>query len=206
MSGKKQFFTAQNVAIFGVLMALAIVMQVFGGSFTIGTISLNFSLIPIVLAALVVGELGGALVGLGCGIVILIQVIIAPSGFYYIIWSYSPVVTILICLLKTTVAGYVSGVVFKALQKKNSVVAVFVSSGLVPFINTALFVLGCLCMSDTIGVFQQSMPAEYTGMNVLVFVLVVLVTINFFVEFAVNLLVAPAIHTVYKVVAKNLSK
>lgn len=196
---KRKFFTAKNVATLGILLALVIVMQAFGGAINIGVVSLNFTLIPIVLGAILLGPLAGALLGLACGIVVLIQVIIAPSGFYYIIWTNSPIVTTLICLVKTTVAGLVAGFLFNAIEKKNRYVAVFVASGIVPVINTGLFILGCLCMWNTIGLMAD-------GQNVFVFILVGLVTFNFFAEFGVNLLVAPALHTVYKAVEKQFKK
>lgn len=196
---KSNFFSAKNVTSLAILLALVIVLQAFGGSFTIGAVTLNFTLIPLVLGAIVLGPWAGAFLGFASGVVVLIQVILAPAGFYYIIWTNSPLVTTLICLLKTTVAGFVAGWLFEIIAKKNPYVAVFVASGLVPIINTALFILGCLCMWDTIALMSE-------GMNVFMFILVGLVTFNFFIEFAINLLVSPALHTVYKVVEKQFSK
>ncbi len=196
---KNNFFSAKNVTTLAILLALVIVLQAFGGSFTIGAVTLNFTLIPLVLGAIVLGPLAGAFLGFASGIVVLIQVILAPAGFYYIIWSNSPIITLLICLVKTTVAGYVAGFLFHWIEKKNKYVAIFVASGIVPIINTALFVLGCLCMSDTIALMAE-------GANVFVFILVSLVTFNFFIEFAINLLVAPGLHTVYNVVEKQFKQ
>ena len=82
--------------------------------------------------------------------------------------------------------------------------AVFVSAGVAPVLNTRLFIVGCLCMSGSIQIFQSSIAA--TGMNVFVFIVVGLVTFNFFVELAVNLLVAPALHRVIGVVEKQFKR
>lgn len=202
---KKTFFTAKNIATIGVLMALVIVLQMFCGSINIaGLITLNFSLIPIVLGAIVLGPVAGALLGLANGIVILIQVILTPTGFYYIIWTYSPVITTLICIVKTTVAGFVGGIVFRLISKKNTLAATFTAAAIVPVINTALFVLGCLCMTDTILIYQDTMP-DYDGMNIFVFICVGIVTVNFFIEFALNLIVSPALNSVYRVVEKQFN-
>ncbi len=196
---KGNFFSAKNVATLSVLLALVIVLQAFGGSFNIGAVTLNFTLIPIVLGAIVLGPWAGAFLGLASGIVVLIQVIIAPAGFYFIIWTNSPLVTTLICLVKTTLAGYVSGLLFRWIEKKKGYAAIFVASGVVPVINTTIFILGCLCMSDTIALMAG-------GENILTFILVSLVTFNFFIEFAINLLVAPGLHTVYRVVEKQFKR
>ncbi len=196
---KHSFFSAKNVTALAVLLALVVVLQAFGGSFSIGMITLNFTLIPIVLGAIVLGAGAGALLGFASGVVVLVQVIIAPAGFYWIIWTNSPFITTCICLIKTTVAGFVAGFLFKALQGKNQLVAVFAASAVVPVINTGLFILGCMAMWDTI-----ALAAE--GVNVFKFIIVSLVTFNFFVELAVNLVVAPALHTVYGVVEKQFKK
>ena len=196
---KRSFFSSKNVTTLAILLALVIVLQAFGGSISIGVVTLNFTLIPLVLGAIVLGPLAGALLGLAGGVIILIQVILAPSGFYYIIWSNSPFVTTMICLVKTTVAGFVAGWIFRLMERKSADTAIFTASALVPIINTALFVLGCLCMPNTI-----SLMAD--GENVFVFILVGLVTFNFFIELAINLLVAPGLHTVYKAVEKQFKK
>ena len=173
---KSNFFSAKNLTALAILLSLVIVLQAFGGSFNIGAVTLNFTLIPLVLGAIVLGPLAGAFLGFASGVVVLIQVILAPAGFYYIIWTNSPFVTTMICLVKTTVAGFVSGWIFNLLEKKNRYVAVFVASGIVPVINTGLFIL------------------------------VGLVTFNFFIEFAINLLVSPGLHTTYKVVEKQFKR
>jgi len=199
---KKKFFSAKNVATLGVLLALTIVLQLFASSITIGPVSLNFALIPIVLAAVVLGPWEGMFMGLACGVVVLFQVIF-PAGpaaaFYTAIWTNDPVVTAITCLVKTTAAGLLAGFLFRWIEKKNRYVAVFVASGIVPIVNTGLFILGCLGMVN-------SVYAMAGGENVLVFILVGLVTFNFFIEFGINLIVAPGIHTVYKVVEKKFSK
>ncbi len=196
---KRNFFSAKNVTALAILLALVIVLQAFGGSISIGQVSLNFTLIPVVLGAVVLGAWSGAFLGFASGIVVLIQVIIGGNPFYTLIWTNSPVVTTMICLLKTTVAGFVAGVVFELLKKKNSYVALFVASAIVPVLNTGLFVLGCMAMWNTIAMMAG-------GQNVFVYILVGLVTFNFFAELAVNLLVAPALHTVYGVVEKQFKR
>ncbi|MBR2623063.1 MAG: ECF transporter S component [Clostridia bacterium] len=196
---KRSFFSAKNVTTLAILLALVVVLQAFGGSFTIGAVTLNFTLIPLVLGAIVLGPWAGAFLGFAGGAIILYQVIVAPAGFYYLIWTYSPLVTVMICLVKTTVAGALAGLAFDWMKKKNRYAAVFVASAIVPVVNTALFVLGCLCMPNTIAMMAN-------GQNVFVYILVGLVTFNFFIELAINLLVAPGLHTVYNAVEKQFKK
>ncbi len=205
-----KFFSARNIAFLAILLSLVVVLQAVGGSINIGLVQLNFTLIPIVLGALLLGPLAGAILGFACGLVVLIQVIIAPAGFYFIIWSMSPVITVLTCVVKTTVAGFVAGIAFRLIKRKNKYVAVFIASGLVPIVNTAIFILGCLCMNNSIVAFQNvlaSLPdyAHVSGMNPFVFIIVILVTFNFFIEFAINLIVSPALYRIIKIVGGSNS-
>lgn len=196
MNSRKSF-SAQRLTGVAVLLALVIVLQTFGGVVNIGVVQMNFTLIPIVLGAIMYGAFTGAFLGLTCGVIVLIQVIMGMVPFYTVIWSNDPIVVTLTCLLKTTVAGYVAGVLFKLFEKKNAYVAIFLASGIVPIINTALFVVGCLGMVN-------SVHAMAGNGNLLWFILGTIVTFNFFVEFAVNLLVAPALYTVYRVIERRV--
>lgn len=196
---KKAFFSSKNVTGMAVLLALVIVLQAVGGTISIGAVQLNFTLIPIVLGAIMFGPWVGGILGFACGAVVLIQVIMGSVPFYALIWTNDPVVTTLTCIVKTTAAGIVSGLVYQWISQKNELVAMFVASGIVPVVNTLLFIVGCLFMTNSV----HQMAG---GQNVLVFILVGLVTFNFFIEFAINLIVAPSLHRVIGVLKKTLKR
>lgn len=192
MNNKKEsFFTARNLTFTAILVALVVVMQSFGATVSFGTVSLNFTLIPIALGAILLGRWGGSIIGLACGIVVSIQVAEGLVPFYSLIWSATPVWALLTCLVKTTVAGFLAGLVYEPIAKKNEVVAIFVSSAIVPIVNTALFIGGCLLMKEPISTISG-------GTNLLEFILVSIVTFNFFIELGINLIVAPSLHRVLK--------
>ena len=207
--GKSKYFSAKRLTGIAILLALVIVLQAALGVISIGVVTLNFTLIPIVLGAVLYGAIAGAFLGFACGVVILIQVMMGGSLFYVTIWAYTPFLAAITCIIKTTVAGLVAGWLFKLIAKKNVYVGLFVASGIVPIINTGLFILGCFCMNESITVFQTALVGlgQAVGdMNMFVFILVMLVTFNFFIEFALNLLLTPAIHRVISVVDKNFKR
>ncbi len=191
MNNEKGFLTARNLTFTAILVALVVVMQSFGATVSFGTVSLNFTLIPIALGAILLGKWGGSIVGLACGIVVSIQVAEGLVPFYSLIWSATPLWALLTCLVKTTVAGFLAGLVYEPIAKKNEIVAIFVSSAIVPVVNTALFIVGCLLMKDPISTISG-------GTNLLEFILVSIVTFNFFIELGINLIVAPSLHRVIK--------
>lgn len=193
---KGSYFSARNITSFAILLSLVIVLQTFGATINIGPVQLNFTLVPIVLGALMLGPIAGGLLGFACGVVVLIQVIMGLVPFYVLIWTESPFFATMTCIVKTTAAGLLSGLAYKLLAKKNRYLAVFVASAIVPIVNTGLFIVGCLCMWDAIASIAG-------GSNIFGFILVSLVTFNFFLELGVNLIVAPALNRVIKIIDKT---
>ena len=184
------------------LLALVIVLQLFGGFFKIGPFSLSLVLIPIVVGSLIVGPTGGAVLGAVFGLVVVIQCATGVDVGGNILWSINPFLTAMICLVKGTAAGLVPGVIYRLLTKMNSsmgmtVCAAVLASVSAPIVNTGLFLLGLSTC------FNGTLVAWAGGTNVLVYVITGLVGINFLIEFAVNLLVSPAISTVVNVVTKK---
>lgn len=197
--------STRNITLFAILFALEVILQAVLANIQIGLVQLNFALIPIVLAALMFGMKGGAAMGFINGVIVLIQVIMGMVPFYTVIWDGSPIVTTLTCIVKTTIAGLVSGLVFDVLKKKNAIVAVFLASGIVPIVNTALFIVGCFCMNASVMQYRNSLIdklPQVAGMNAFVFIIIILVTYNFFIEFAINLIIAPSLYRVLKIVDK----
>ena len=79
--------TTREITGTAILLALVIVLQAFGGTISIGAVQLNFTLIPIVLGAVLFGKWSGLFLGFACGVVVLIQVIMGLAPFYVVISS-----------------------------------------------------------------------------------------------------------------------
>ena len=180
-----------------VLIAIEIVLQVIGNYVSLGPISLNLALIPIALGAILFGPLAGALLGLFNGIVVLF----APST-QALFMTYAPVGTVFTCLLKCTIAGLVSGLVYKLIHKKNDLVAVIVASLLVPVINTGLFALASMTIVSA-AVKEVQKLAEATSMNYYTFLFLIVIGWNFIFEFGITAFLSPTIYKVIKIVRKD---
>lgn len=206
VSVKKQFFTAKNVSYLAVLVALVVVLQIFGGYIQIGGVSLNLALVPIALGAILFGALWGALLGFVCGLIVLIYGVGGLEPFTAYLFGVSPVMTVLICLIKTTVAGAVAGWVYRLVAKKSKWAAVFVASALVPFCNTGLFAVGCFFILDEIIAYLAGAGLDTEGMSAAYIVFVVVITWHFFIELLTSFLLAPAVATVTRVMEKQINK
>lgn len=207
MKNEKKFFSAKNVAYLGVLLALVIVLQVFSGYFKVGTTSLSFVLVPIVLGGMILGVWGGAILGLAFGLVVIFDALGGLDPFTFLLLTASPlssVMTVILCIVKGVAAGVGSALIFKAIYNKNKYVATFVASAAAPILNTGIFVLGALCMGGTLNETFAALGVDVSGLSVFYIVFVLCVGINFFVEFAINLVCAPALYIVDNAVGKRI--
>ena len=98
-------------------------------------------------------------------------------------------------------AGGAAGLLFRLVRKKNEYAAVFAAALSAPVVNTGLFILGALLMSDTIG---ANFVAD--GTTVLYFLVIGCAGLNFVVEFIVNAVASPAIYTVERLIERRVLK
>ncbi len=206
---KKKFFSAKNIAYFAVLLALVVVLQCCGGFIKIGGTSLSFVLVPIVLGGILLGPLAGGLLGFIFGFIVLMYGVSGADPFTGYLLTNSPVMTVLICLVKGVLAGIIPALIYKLIAKKNTLIAVVVAALLTPIINTGIFILGCLIISGTLtGWMEYAVSNGWMEATVAVpyYLFVGCAGVNFIVEFAINVVLAPAIHRVVIVVEKQIGK
>ncbi len=182
----------------GILLAIEIVLQVVGNFVAIGPISINLSLVPIVIAALLYGPWGGFILGFFCGVLVL------PSGFAVMLMGYNPICTVLICLLKTSIAGFLAGLVylpFKEKEDKLKIVGTVLAGLTVPVINTGIFVgMMLLC-------FQDYLQTASTGFaNPFTFVILGLVSWNFIFEVVSTSVLSPTIYKIVDILKKRANQ
>ena len=194
------FFSARRIAWFAILLTLVIVLQIWGSAIPFAGTTLNLTLIPVVLSAIILGPIAGALLGIVVGIIITINAFAGTDAFTLFLYQNSPVMTFLIIFVKGSLAGFIPGAIFKAL-KKNPLLAIFLAAGSAPIVNTAIFVIGSLIISGTIGGFMSANGIG--GQTVIYFVIIVCAGINFLVEFAINMVLSPALLRVIKVIDKT---
>ena len=196
-NSKSSFFCTKNIVYLAILITLLVVLNLLSTVFKIIT-NVNLTLIPIVLGALTLGMRGGLILGGISGIMTFVFGVVGVDPFTYILFVNQPILTFLTCTVKTTAAGVLGGLTYNVLMKKNKYVATFVASAVVPVVNTAIFILGALTMYNTI--------ATNFSQDVLYFLVITCAGVNFLIEFAVNLVVAPAIYTVVNVLEKTTFK
>ncbi len=175
--------TKQLVGV-GIFTAIVVVLQLLGGSIRFGAVSISLVLVPIVVGAAVYGWKAGAWLGFMFGVAVLL------SGDAAAFLPISPLGTIVTVLGKGTLCGLVSGLVYKALEKRNQWVAIILAALLCPVVNTGIFLLGCkLFFMELIGGWAAAVGVA----NADKYLLVGFVGINFLIEIVVNIVLAPVI-------------
>ncbi len=203
MSIEKNKKKTQSIVTTALFAAIIVVLQLFVTLPPIGSFYITLSLVPIVLGAVLYGPLQGAVLGLVLGLCVSYQVINMPDPMSALMFQQTPFVTISLCLLKTTVAGYVSGLVYKVLSKKNKSIGVIVASALCPIINTGIFLTGLFTVYSGILNGQAAAAGKASG---LAFVFAFIILTNFIPEFIINVLLSPVIVRVSDAVSKIIKR
>lgn len=167
-----------------------------------GGLTLSLVLVPIVVGAVLFGPAAGAGLGAVFGAVVTFLVITGRAGdLSTMMWLANPVMTVLVCMLKGTAAGFAAGLLAKAFKKK-SFVGILLAAAAAPIVNTGIFLLGILtCFSNVVTAFAEKIGMG--GETLIYFAVVILVGVNFLVEFAANLVLSPTISSIVKAVRKT---
>ena len=176
----------KNLTLLALMTALVAVFQCIGLIIPIGFNVGAFALVPIVIGAAMLGPVAGLWLGFIFGLVVIVTG--QASAFY----AFGVVQTVIVVLLKGALAGWVSGLTFKLIEKKNSLAAIITSSILCPVVNTAVFTLA----SFTIFFPGIKGWATGAGADVISYVFLTLIGANFFVELGICLIFSTVAHRI----------
>lgn len=168
----------------GLFTAIVVVLQLLGGGIRFGLFSVSLVLVPIVVGAAVYGWFAGAFLGFAFGVAVLLS---GDAGAFL---AVDPLATVLVVLVKGTLCGLFSGLIYTAVQKLNKVAAVILAAVICPVFNTGVFLLGCqLFFLPTI----TEWASLYGYADAGTYMIFGLAGINFVIEIVVNLVLAPVI-------------
>ena len=179
-----------------ILTAVVISLQLVLGSVKLGPFNITFTLVPIILGAILYGPLSAAFLGAVFGLTVCFSVISGNDAGGFVLFSQRPIITLLLCLIKSTAAGYLSGLLIKAWEGKTLSVktgkhknsSILFAAVLAPIVNTGIFILGLLLF------FQDTLRTWANGKEyVMQFILFSILGVNFLAEMLINLLLVPVI-------------
>lgn len=178
--------------------AIIVVLTVLGNFVRFGPVPITLSLAPIIIGAAVYGSSAGALLGGVFGLVVLLGGIFGwDGGTVMLLMGLNPIGCILICIGKGILAGYLSGLAYRTIEKKSPLAAVVTAGIVCPVVNTGLFIIGMLVF------YGSTLQSWAGGQNVIYYAIFGLAGINFVVELLVNLVLSSGITTVIKYAASR---
>ena len=174
----------KNMVGVGLFTAIVVVLQFLGGGIKFGMFSISLVLLPIVVGSALYGWKAGAWLGFAFGMAVLL------SGDAAAFMVVDPLATVGVVLVKGAACGFAAGLVYKLLSKVNQVVAVFTAAAICPIVNTGVFLLGCqFFFLDTVASWGAALGYE----NAAAYMFLGLAGVNFLIELATNLILAPVI-------------
>ncbi len=171
----------RKLVLTAVLIAVVFALQYLGSFIRFGVFSISLVLVPIVIGAALCGPAAGAILGFAFGVAVL------ASGDAALFLGINPFGTVVTVLLKGLLAGLAAGFVYRALSKKNEMLAVILAAIVCPVVNTGIFLLGCLVF------FLPTVTEWAGGTNVGVYMITSFVGLNFLFEMVVNIILSPVI-------------
>ncbi|MBQ7720588.1 MAG: ECF transporter S component [Clostridia bacterium] len=181
----------QKLTRVAILAAIVVVLQMLPIRF--GTVEINLALTPIVLGAILYGPLAGAMLGAIDGLVI----ILIPGTSVFLTFNF--IGTIILCLLKTGLAGFIAGLLYPLLKKFDETTAVVVSALVAPVINTGIFIAGVLTIFAGL---YEGVAAE-AGLSLASWTVTAFITTNFMIEIIVTIIISPILIRVVKLFGKK---
>ena len=169
------------------LMALVVVLQMLSGIIPpVGGFTITLVLVPIILGAAMYGPGTGALLGGTFGVIVFINCVSGADLGGAMVFQANPILCFIVVMAKGILAGWLSGVVYRAIVKKNAYVAMICAAIVCPVVNTGVFVA---CM---LAFFIDVLSAWSGGGDLAGYILTGLILANFVPEVALNVILSPA--------------
>lgn len=180
----------------GILSAIIIVLQVIATYFPTKPFPITLTLIPIIIGSALFDEKAGAFLGGVFSVIVITMCAIGADVGGAMVWNANPFLCTLVCMTKGVCAGYIGGLAYRLLSKKNSTVATIFAGLVTPVVNTGIFILGLV-------LFFKPILAQWSGGSDLVYYVIFGLTgVNFVVELGVNMVLSPVIVKILNAVRK----
>lgn len=167
---QKTKWNTKQLVILGLLTALTMIFSFTPiGSIPVGPLVITLNVIPIALAAVAAGPIGGLVIGSVFGLLSFLQCfgIGVPSGMGAILADINPFLAFVQRFVPRALDGFLVGLIFKGVSKlTNSYVACAVTGFFSAFLNTALFMTALVVLYGNTEYVQGLMG----GKNILVFI------------------------------------
>jgi len=187
------------------LVALVVVLQTVGTFVKVGAFNLSLVLIPIVIGGYLFGPKTGALLGAAFGVMALIYSISGSDAGGFMMWQANWWLTAIVCLVKGTAAGWVSGLISATLTKKEKpFLGILLASMAAPVVNTGIFLAFLTtCYKNTLISWAAGSGYGNSASELATYILMGIVLVNFAFEFITTVVLSPATKRIIGAIQKT---
>lgn len=186
-----------RLVMLSLLMAMVFILQLIGCIPQISANKLSFVLVPIVLGGAMLGLGAGAWLGCLFGVIVYLGGLFALDAFTSFMISVQPFGTLVICLVKGTLAGLAAAAVYKVLSRKNVILGVIAAAVTAPVVNTGLYCVFMMTLFKDMLIESYGLSPD-AGFFAGIWFIFLLVLVNFLVELAINVVLCPGIAAALK--------
>ena len=187
-------FTIRDFVILALMVGILLLMSTTPlGYLNIGPLAITFNVIPLAIAAIALGPVGGLIVGCVFGLTSFLQCIGVggSSAMGVMLFSIDPVLTFIQRFVPRALDGLLLGYIYRLLRKRTkSYVACAVTGFFSAFLNTLLFMTALVVLFGN----TQYMQELIGGRNIIVFICT-FVGINAVAEMASSTILTGAVGT-----------
>lgn len=161
--------STRQLTVLGLMIAIMIIFSFTPiGSIPIGPLVITLQVIPVAISAVVLGPKGGAIAGAVFGILSFLQAlgIGIPSAMGAMLIGINPFLAFVQRFVPRLLDGFLVGLIFRALRKKNIYVACAVTGFFAAFLNTVFFMTALVVLFGNTEYIQGLMG----GQNVILFI------------------------------------
>ena len=192
ISTHRRILRMVQIALFAALVA---VLQVISTVVPMPYVKITLTLIPVVLGGVYFGKGAAMILGAVFGAVVTAFTV---SGFDFganMMFVARPFLTIFICFAKGMLAGLASAYIYEVFNKNNKLSdakAITLAAAVAPIVNTSFF---CIFL---FAFYPDILQQWAGGTNIFIYMITMLVGINFVVELLLNVIICPIIGTKVK--------
>lgn len=166
----KKGFQPRELALLGLLTAILLVMSYTPlGYLNIGPLAITLNMIPVAIAAIALGPVGGGITGAVFGITSFLQCmgIGGTSAMGVILFEINPFLAFVQRFVPRVLVGVLVGFIYRGVKKAaNHTLAGFVAGFCAAFLNTALFMLALVLLFGR----TEYLQGLINGRNILLFI------------------------------------
>lgn len=170
MSTRKDTQKTMNLVLMALLTAIMIIMSTTPlGYLNIGPLAITLNVIPVGIAAISLGPVGGAVMGAIFGLTSFLQCIGVGgvSAMGAVLFGISPVLAFIQRFVPRVLMGLIIGLIHRVLTKKlGKKIPCFITGFLAAFLNTVLFMTALVLLFGKTDYMQELIA----GRNIIVFI------------------------------------